>query len=243
MNSTIMDGVRLYCLYSSGCPEIMDQVEKDLIMEFIKRPQEAKIETVTNIFLAKTAPVIYCLLLARTRRVTTFSTEAVRAHWTGDPFNYEPVTTEGLRWVAGQIPNENKMIIQAPMVMDCKPHHNFCVLYPIGKIRETRMPIALSDKINECLVRPAKITGQSSPGKFLVETPRVMQNPDGSYCMENRIESVDSGFTPEAMTDDIVTIHLGSCREVLHNGQAETLLKFTQEAFRFFNSKTPMRFL
>ncbi len=250
-----MEGVRIACLYSFGCPELKDGRLNSLTFDpfsflygFIKEPDLANLGMILAL-LNNLEPILYYRLIARSFKTSTiFSEEVVRNHWLGS-VNLTEISPDVVRNLSENCPISpeapRKEILEKirdqriPRLVRGKPHHNFVVLQALNDFGKKRQVIA---NINHCLIRPGTVVekkeGDVIGGRSLlmVKTFALAMHSDNTlYLKKTKIE-IERGFLEDEKEGDIVSFHFGVGREKITYKQAECLLNLTNEALQFHQS-------
>lgn len=229
-----MDGVRLACIYSFGCPEI-DTLESSTVLSFINDPRKRKNERdMVRDLLEKLDPFLFYRLIAGVvGKRSVFDRSVVRAHWLGDS-GLKPIDPSDIRLIKGTI--NLHQAARIARLMDAKPHHNFAVLQVISEAIRSRAgfsPGFLIDTV-DCLVLPAKVIAADE--KITASSLRLVIK-EGTFSLSCEHKEVERGFVGDVSPGDYISLHLGIGRQKITKEQAMDLLALTREAVDFFNQK------
>lgn len=236
-----MEGLKIACLYSFGCPELEGMRTKELIFDFIKNPRKDKSHLVKET-LQKLEPFLFYQLIGLQNNISEpFSEDVVRAYWLGN-WLLKPLTTEDIeRFVSqrGNIEHHRLRLIKTLELVGGKPHHNFEILWLIKKIRRNqRLSSKFLDNLNNCLIRAARVT-EIKELTLKVKTKSIVLKGQ-EITLEDSIEKISRGFVREIKKGDLVSIHLGIARENIERGTAENLSEIVKEAISFSKGNLPL---
>lgn len=230
-----MEGLKIACLYSLGCPELKRMKAQELIFDFIKNPRPEKIPQVKEI-LEKLDPFLFYQVIGLQNGISDFfEEEVVRAYWLGNDF-LRPTTKKDIESLLVQQINFRSHQPHLRKLLDLvgrKPHHNFETLWAIKRIRrDQKLLPGFLENLYNCLVRPGQVV---YVGKWIFEVEtRLIAFKGGEITLEDSREIIHRQFVKNIKKGDFVSIHLWNAREKIQKETAENLLKITEEAISFF---------
>jgi len=215
-----MEGVRIACLYSYGCPDLKRIGAEKLIFDFIKDTDKSKLSLVKGI-LEKLEPCLFYRLIGKMNDIDNpFNLHVVKAYWLGNNL---------LRTIKKEdISISSVYSLKLSDFVGGKAHHNFSVIWSTK--RASNIPI---EKFDECLIKPGKII-ELKEKNILVETKRLFSERKKIYFKDTTQEISREVLRGLISFDDWVSIHFGTAREKISRNCAQNLIEITKEAISLF---------
>lgn len=215
-----LEGLKLACLYSFGCPKMLLHAKKlppdiDSIFEnFLQSSQNYHPQGIEKV-LKLLEPFEHYQIIARSSGIAdVFDEKVVRAYWFGKNPEGEMRRLENT--------------------------HNFTVLKKIRAeiINNPQLPQQAVNLLFDCLVCPAKIA-EISRGKmevFLesVEYKKRFVFGEEEFFFASKKAIVEKSFAPEIEEEDWISVHLGIVRERICREEVALLQNNILEAIEFF---------
>ena len=230
-----MEGLRIACLYSLNCPELLKEPgAQKIVFEFIKNPEKEKTPLVKEI-LEKLEPFIFYQLIALQNGITDpFEENVVRAYWLGNNL-LKTITKRDARnfFNLGFSFEHHKLtLIKILDLVGGKPHHNWETLWLIKKVkRKLGLPREFLVNLDNCLITAGEIV--YAGGDTLQVKTKELSLERGKIVLRNAMPLIGRGLD-KVKERDFVSIHLLQAREKISRNCAKNLIEITKEAIEFF---------
>lgn len=240
-----MEGVWISTKYSWGCPELTKMGAQSLIFKFVRSPTQGKLAVVIA-YLERLEPFLYYQLIGMANNIADpFDERIIRAFWLGNDL-LKPVTKKDIESFLSKRKDLGVHSLPLIKIMDLiggKPNHNFEILWLLKDKKPNQILRAkfLEDIINKCLVRAGEIIEIKRPG-LVVKTIAVNAEKK-EIVLKERTEKISFGFMGQLRKGDIISVHLGTAREIIERETSKNLLKITEEALTFFQKGQNRPFL
>lgn len=226
-----MEGIRIACLYSLGCPELENRPDdKQAVLSFIKNPQESEVFRVKTILMGLEPYLFYYLIGLINGEKDFFQKDIVRNYWLGGNL-LKPIKENVIKEISSRkFPLD--ILRKLQKLEGRKPHHNTSVFQLIAGIRKppSQIPLYLLESMNNCLVVPAKVT-RVDRGRIETETLSIIRDKE-RFFLTAISKKVKRGFVDSPKRGDFISIHFGVAREKISPTTAEDLRVITYESFQ-----------
>jgi len=226
-----MEGARVACLYTFGCPELRGNPEaEEAVLKFIREPNPENLPRIRTILEGLEPFVAYQIIAAANGIEDPLSEEVVRAYWLGNDL-LKIVTDDILARVLSERFHSRDLLV-AHKVRGRKPHHNLNVAWLVSIVQQSvpqKLPHIISGA-SDCLVVPGRvIAGKEETIRVLASSIFVRGD---QLLLVATPRKVKRGFVEEINNGDLVSIHLDMAREVIREETAESLMAVTHESFQ-----------
>lgn len=229
-----MEGLRIACLYSLNCPELLKEPEaQKIVFEFIKHPEKEKTHLVKEI-LEKLEPFIFYQLIALQNDITDpFAEDVVRVYWLGNNL-FKTITKRDVSnlFTSILVEHHKLKLIKILDLIGGKPHHNWETLWLIKKVK---MKQGLSREflvnLDNCLITAGEIV-YAGETTLQVKTKQISLK-NGKIILKDAMPLIGQSLD-KVREGDFVSIHLLQAREKISRERAENLIRITKEAISFF---------
>jgi len=229
-----MEGVRIACLYSYGCPELEKIQKQNVVLDFIKNPQDNKCSLVKETLKGLNPFLFYQLIGLQNDIEDPFEEKVVRTYWLGGGF-LKTITKKDVQNLLAQknLQIHSLHLTRISDLINGKAHHNFETILLLKGIRDfQKLTREFIEKLNDCLVRAGKVISVGH-WAFKVRTKSISFKK-GEIVFEDSLELIPFDLLREIKTGDFISIHLCRAREKIGKETAENLIEITKEAISFF---------
>ena len=245
-----IEGLRVACVYSWGCPELnclaakkLDPNPAERVFNFAQDPAREPSDLIHCIMLNLETFWFYRLIcLLNEKEGDVFLEEIVRAHWLPN--------SDSVLELLKQVPSSDigkllgsldllrgshrllSIVSKIRNIAGTRPHHNSIIIQLFKGINPKQLPAVLLKDSEKCLVRTAKVTKVFNH-TLEVQAISLTINERGELSYVFSEEQVDRGFVSSVKESDLISIHLGVAREKITAKDAQRLTAINEEAICF----------